>query len=270
MLTKDCLPLFDLAEMQNPTTISNLRLALLKYGAFVLRAPELNKAFAQGILHTAQTFFQLPKETKHSTKGYSAFGTELIRGEKPIPKESIYFLGNKEQENRIPPPSDLYLSIRALHNEWRLLRGELFHVLSHDILNSDILLTGTPILDHESIGLHYYDPRKLSLEETDYNPPHMDVGTLTILLRCPGDHDGLAVADLDSTDKRGSEGVGQEASFLRVPAAMDEVVVFAGTRMQRLFGRSKVRACVHRVFGPSQADKHPRLSLGISCAAPAI
>ncbi|KAJ5812312.1 hypothetical protein N7474_008613 [Penicillium riverlandense] len=270
MLTKDCLPLLDLDEMQNPATILSLRLALLKYGAFRLRAPELNKAFTQGILYNAQSFFQLPKEIKHSTGGYSAFGTELIRGETPIPKESIYFR-KKEQENRIHPPSDLYLNIGALHDlkEWRHLRGELFRVLSRDILNSDIPLTGNPILDHESIGLHYYDPQKMSFE-TDYIPPHMDAGTLTILVRYPGDHDGLGVADLDSTDKRGSEGVGQEASFLRIPAALDEVVVFAGTRMQRLFGRSKVRACVHRVCGPSQADKHPRLSLGIFCAAPAV
>jgi isopenicillin N synthase-like dioxygenase len=150
------------------------------------------------------------------------------------------------------------------------VRGELFRLLSHDILSSDIPLSGSPILDHESIGLHYYDPQKLSFEKTDYNPPHMDAGTLTILVRYPGDHDGLEVTDLDSTDKRGSEGVGQEASFLPVPAALDEVVVFAGTRMQRLFGRSKVRACVHRVCGPSQADKPPRLSLGIFCAVPAV
>lgn len=139
-------------------------------------------------------------------------------------------------------------------------------MLSHDILNSDIPLTA-PVLDHESIGLHYYDPQKLSFEKTDYNPPHMDVGTLTILVRFPGDHDGLEVAYLGSTDKRGSAGVGQDVSLSRVPATLDGVVVFMGTRMQRLFGRSKVRACMHRDCGPSKADKQPRLSVGIFCAA---
>lgn len=52
MFSKDCLPLIDLAIKQNST----LRHALLKYGAFRLRAPEVKKAFAQGVLHNVGHF----------------------------------------------------------------------------------------------------------------------------------------------------------------------------------------------------------------------
>lgn len=142
-------------------------------------------------------------------------------------------------------------------------------MLSYEILNSDMPLRGTPILDYESLGLHYYDSQKLTAERSDYSPPHMDAGTLTILVRDDRDFDGLEVADFGSTKKLDSEGIGQEASFLRVPAAPDEIVVFAGTRLQRLFGRSKARACVHRVRSPSQSSDQPRLSLAIFCAPPA-
>lgn len=152
------------------------------------------------------------------------------------------------------------------------MRDQLFDTLSHDILKSDIPLTGTPILDYESLGLHCYDPQKMKPEKGDYSPPHMDAGTLTILVRDDRDFDGLEVADLESTEELGSEGIGRHGSFLRVPAAPNEVVVFAGTRLQRLFGKTKVRACVHRVRGPAQASKRQsaeeRLSVAIFCAPP--
>lgn len=105
----------------------------------------------------------------------------------------------------------------------------------------------------------------------DYNPPHMDGGTLTILIREDDDGDGLEVADLESTEELGSDGVGREASFLRVPAAPNEVVVLAGTRLQHLLGRTKARACVHRVVGPGQKHSaEDRVSVGIfrACAPP--
>lgn len=109
-------------------------------------------------------------------------------------------------------------------------------------------------------------------ESGDYNPPHMDAGTLTILVRDDGDQDGLEIADLESTEELGSRGIGLHGSFLRAPAAPNEVVVFAGTRLQRIFGRNKVRACVHRVCGPiqtTQLDAQERLSVAIFCAPPA-
>jgi isopenicillin N synthase-like dioxygenase len=105
----------------------------------------------------------------------------------------------------------------------------------------------------------------------DYCPPHMDGGTLAILIRENDDGDGLEFADLESTEELGSDGVGREASFLRVPAAPNEVVVLAGTRLQRLVGRAKARACVHRVVGPGQNHSaEDRVSVGIfrACAPP--
>lgn len=132
-------------------------------------------------------------------------------------------------------------------------------------------MTGTPVLDYESVGVQYYNARRMIVEGGDYSPPHMDGGTLAILIREDDDGDGLEVADLESTEELGSDGVGREASFLRVPAAPNEVVVLAGTRLQRLLGRTKARACVHRVVGPGQKPiAGDRVSVGIfrACAPP--
>lgn len=99
----------------------------------------------------------------------------------------------------------------------------------------------------------------------------MDGGTLSILIREDDDGDGLEVADLESTEELGSDGVGREADFLRVPAAPNEVLVLVGTRLQRLMGRSKARACVHRVVGPFQKHSvEDRISVGIfrACVPP--
>ncbi|GLI72053.1 hypothetical protein PoHVEF18_000221 [Penicillium ochrochloron] len=150
MTPTDHLALLDLSGNRDPATITNLREALLRYGAFRLRAPELKKA---------------------------------------------------------------------------------------------IPLTGTPVLDEEFLGFNFYDPQQLDEDTSEYNPPHMDTGTLMILFRDDSAEDGLEVADLRSTDKFGSNDVGQEAVFLRVPGNPDEVIVLAGTRLQRLLGKDKVRAC---------------------------
>ena len=54
---------------------------------------------------------------KQRTRGYSGFGTELIRGVTAIPKESVYFFREKDQQDdHISPPSELCRSITALHN----------------------------------------------------------------------------------------------------------------------------------------------------------
>ena len=101
----------------------------------------------------------------------------------------------------------------------------------------------------------------------------MDSGTLTILFRSHNENDGLEIADLETTEKQDSEGVGSEASFKHVPTFGDgapEVVVFAGTRLQRLLGRDRVRACVHRVRGPGPEAHNnssvQRLSIAMFCA----
>lgn len=150
------------------------------------------------------------------------------------------------------------------------MRAPLFDTLSNQILSPNVTLTATPLLDYESIGLHYYARQDMASSEGDYSPPHMDGGTLTILAREDADCDGLEIADLQSTEKLDSEGIGREALFVPVPAVPGEVVVFVGTRMQRLFGKATARACVHRVRAPTQQRGcgAERFSLAIFCAPP--
>ncbi|KAF3399783.1 hypothetical protein F1880_008377 [Penicillium rolfsii] len=129
------------------------------------------------------------------------------------------------------------------------------------------------LLDSATVGVHYYDSCNLSDHSAHFSPPHMDSGTLTILFRSHDKNDGLEIADLETTEKQDSKGIGSEASFLPVPTLgdeMTEVAVFAGTRLQRLLGRDRVRACVHRVRGPG-SDSHTRfgvqrLSIAMFCA----
>jgi isopenicillin N synthase-like dioxygenase len=99
----------------------------------------------------------------------------------------------------------------------------------------------------------------------------MDSSIVTILIRATEEDDGLEIADLSTTDKIDSEGIGLTASFISVPAMPDEVIVLAGTRLQRLLGKNTVRACVHRVRSPSQTSNrcisNERLSFGIFCGS---
>ncbi|KAJ5167008.1 uncharacterized protein N7482_005789 [Penicillium canariense] len=268
MSTTDGLPLLDLTGNQDPSTISTLQKALLRYGAFRLWAPELKRAYSPDLLQNARAFFQLPLYVKGETRGYSPLDSELIRGDTPIPKESIYFLRKSDPQDN-SPPSGLHDSVMALHDKWKPLKDDLFSMISNDVLDPSVPLTGTSSLDYESLGIHYYDPHTLGNERVYSNPAHMDGGTLTLLIRGSDAHDGLEFADLQSTDKLDSNGIGQEASFLRIPAHPDEVVVLAGTRLQRLFGKDKVRACVHRVRGPvsdKRDEQEARLSITIACA----
>ncbi|KAJ5672582.1 hypothetical protein N7507_001709 [Penicillium longicatenatum] len=260
MCIKENLPLIHLAAKPSPSTISNVQASLQRFGAFRLAAPQLTGDLSQ----RAPGFFQLPFEIKNETKGYSAFDTELILGRTAIPKESIYFL-RKGGDDYIAPPLDLENSIKAFHDEWTSLRKELFSTVSM-VLDSTEPLIGTPTLDYESVGLNFYDSDRLSPDRVHFNPAHKDSGTLTILVRSNESCDGLEIADLQSTEKLDSESIGREASFISVPAVAGEVIVLAGTRLQRLLGKSKVRACVHRVCRPLQAsDKQQRLSLAIFC-----
>jgi isopenicillin N synthase-like dioxygenase len=128
-------------------------------------------------------------------------------------------------------------------------------------------LTGTPVLDEESLGFNFYDPQQLDEDTSEYNPPHMDTGTLMILFRDDSAEDGLEVADLRSTDKFVSNDVGQEAVFLHVPGNPDEVIVLAGTRLQRLLGKDKVRACVNRFHGPSVEKRNQKKVRGSGAIA---
>lgn len=53
MLTKHWLPLIDLTKKQSAVTIFNVQHAILRYGAFRLRAPELKRAFARCVQQNA-------------------------------------------------------------------------------------------------------------------------------------------------------------------------------------------------------------------------
>jgi isopenicillin N synthase-like dioxygenase len=160
-----------------------------------------------------------------------------------------------------------------LPKEWSNLRSQLFSTVS-TILDSTEPLIGTPSLDYESLGVNFYDSDRLGSDSVYFIPAHMDSGTLTILVRAPEAHDGLEIADLGTTERLDSEGIGLNASFISVPAMADEVIVLVGTRLQRLLGKSKVRACVHRVCSPTQIDNRcaikERLSLAIFCGPPPI
>ncbi|KAJ5647420.1 hypothetical protein N7490_003792 [Penicillium lividum] len=267
MYTKECLPLLDLATKLSPSTVSGLQVSLQQYGAFRLVAPQLTGNLSQRVIQDTREFFHLPIDVKNRTKGYSALDTELILGRTAIPKESIYFF-QKGGDDCTPPPSDVENSVKEFYNEWTKIRNELFNTVS-TILGSTVPLTGTPALDHETVAVNFYDSDKLSLERAHFCPPHKDGGTLTILVRNSDAGDGLEIADLRSTEKLDSEGIGLEASFISVPAVENEVIVLAGTGSQRLLGKDKVRACVHRVSRPVQTGtKQERLSLALFCGPP--
>ena len=70
----------------------------------------------------ARTFFtQQPDATKQSISGYSGFGTELVRGEIPMPKESVYFFRRNDMQQGVAqhqqqqPPQDLHRSVTLLY-----------------------------------------------------------------------------------------------------------------------------------------------------------
>ena len=155
--------------------------------------------------------------------------------------------------------------------EWGKLRKRIFQVLSMDVFETSTALTGTSLLEYETMALHHYIPHEQVSGHGDYSPPHKDGGTLTILVREGKGPDGLEVADLDTATGMESAKIGREASFLPVPIATDEVVVFLGTRMQRLLGQNVVRACVHRVrasIKDGSSSPEARFSAAIFCAPP--
>lgn len=87
------------------------------YNAMQVHLPPFKLTFyVEADLEQARDFFQLPMCLKGKTTGYSAFGTEIIRGKAAF-KESVYFFRkNDQEENRIPPLSDLYRSIKTIQD----------------------------------------------------------------------------------------------------------------------------------------------------------
>ncbi|KAL4989675.1 hypothetical protein BDW68DRAFT_156345 [Aspergillus falconensis] len=267
------LPLINLYKSSSEGLVFDLKAALLRFGAFRLAAPETTQDLHEIVIENAREFFKQPIAAKADIIGYSPFASERVRGRTEIPKESIYFFRDRAEPKHLKgPPHNLYRSVKSLHEEWTPIRLHLLKIVSQ-ALDSDVPLTGTTIFDSATIGVHYYDSRNLPSFSTHFSPPHMDSGTLTILFRSHNENDGLEIADLETTEKQDSEGVGSEASFIPIPTLGDgvpEVVVFAGTRLQRLLGRNRVRACVHRVRGPGPEGHNSfgvqRLSIAMFCA----
>ncbi|KAJ5481405.1 hypothetical protein N7475_000217 [Penicillium sp. IBT 31633x] len=264
------LPLINLNTPISSTLVSDLKLALHRFGAFRLVAPPETTQHCPDV---AREFFRQPIGAKTDIVGYSPFASERVRGRTEIPKESIYFFRRDAEPNHLKGPSyDLYRSVKLLHEEWTPIRLQLLKTMSQE-LHWNTPLTGTTLLDSATIGVHYYDSGSLPDLSAHFSPPHRDSGTLTILFRSHDENDGLEIADLEATEKQNSEHVGSEASFMHVPTVGDgapEVVVFAGTRLQRLLGRDQVRACVHRVRGPGPESHNDfgvqRLSIAMFCA----
>ena len=133
------------------------------------------------------------------------------------------------------------------------------------MLGSSTPLIGSAFLESATLGVHYYDSRTVH-DGTHFSPPHKDSGTLTILFRSCNRNDGLEIADLQTTKKQDSEGVGTEASFIPVPTACNEepyVILMAGIRLQSLLGGDRVQACVHRVLDNGCGIRY---SIAIFCA----
>ncbi|KAJ5270564.1 hypothetical protein N7497_008666 [Penicillium chrysogenum] len=270
MMAKDCLPLIDLTRKQTSSTISSAQAALRQFGVFRVVAPQLTRGLSQSVFQNAREFFNVPIEVKEKTNGYSGFDTELIRGKTPIPKETICYKKSVENYHSRSLPSGLQYSVEELQHEWANMRSPLFDTLS-TILDSTEPLIGTPSLDYEPLGVNFYDSDRLGSDRVFFSPAHMDSSIVTILIRATEERDGLEIADLSTTDKLDSESIGLTASFISVPAMPDEVIVMAGSRLQRLLGKSKVRACVHRVRSPTQTSNrciaNERLSLAIFCGS---
>ncbi|KAJ5471877.1 hypothetical protein N7539_008820 [Penicillium diatomitis] len=249
---------------------SELRASLYRFGAFRLAAPDTTQ-------RNYKTVVQKPVATKMNATKYSAFASERVRGKTAIYKESAYYFRNDVEPKYSKGPSDnLFLSVKALNTELAPIRLDLLNTLSQVLSQSpakdDVTLTGDSALNSTTVGVHYYDPFRCLSDRSEYlSPSHKDSGTLTILFRTHGKDDGLGVADLETTEKRGSEDVGSEASYQSLPGSdMTEVVVFAGIRLQNLIGQDRVRASVHRVRAPSPESCTescvPRFSIVMFCA----
>ncbi|KAL4960556.1 uncharacterized protein BDV14DRAFT_139922 [Aspergillus stella-maris] len=263
------LPLLHLRNLKTSPSgalIAEIRSAFRQYGAIRLELPEDIQYHPGTVFQNASKFFGQTIDVKKKIPGYSPFASESVRGKTIFPKESIYFFRDGAATEDVTP--ELYRSVKALHDIWTPLRLRLLRVIPQ-ILDSSAPLTGTAFLESTTLGVHYYDSRTVH-DGTYFSPPHKDSGTLTILFRCYNMNDGLEIADLQTTEKQDSEGVGLEASFIPVPAVRD-VILMAGNRFQNLLGSDRARACVHRVRGPgleydSDCGESQRYSIAMFCA----
>ncbi|RAK97561.1 uncharacterized protein BO80DRAFT_428040 [Aspergillus ibericus CBS 121593] len=100
----------------------------------------------------------------------------------------------------------------------------------------------------DTIALHHY-PRVGGGER---NPAHQDFGLLTLFIQeDAGGRSGLEIADLQSTDQKGSAAIGASARFVPVEPGENEITVFVGNMLPKLAKRHRcqggLRSCVHRV-----------------------
>jgi isopenicillin N synthase-like dioxygenase len=83
------------------------------------------------------------------------------------------------------------------------------------------------------------------------NPPHSDLGTLTLLFQ----HDvgGLQIADMSSTTETSSTAVSKDARFLDVQPSSEMVLVNVGYLLMR-WTNGRWKNTVHRVSEPPSVD----------------
>ncbi|BCS24999.1 uncharacterized protein APUU_41443S [Aspergillus puulaauensis] len=273
-MAANILPLLRLCDLNcspSQALITEIKSAFRQYGAIRLEIPEDIRYHPGGVFQHASEFFDKPADIKKQIQGYSPFASESVRGKAVFPKESIYFFreGTEHEDLKYLTP-EFYHSVKALNDIWTPLRLRALNVIS-GMLGSKAPLTGTAFLESATLGVHYYDSRTVH-DDTLFSPPHKDSGTLTVLFRSFNGNDGLEIADLQTTEKQDSEGVGSEASFISTPAHDEApyVILMAGNRFQTLLGSGRARACVHRVRGPGSGVYNDcgvqRYSIAVFCA----
>lgn len=222
----------------------------------------------------------MPTQDKTATAGYSAHHSERVRGEIPIPKETLYFSPKITESGNAPPSEELSrsvdnfnqvrkarhladLALTSLPKYWIPFRDR--HVLPafFSFAGNTAAQSSHQAPAIDRLGINCYWPDKLQDCDDYFNPPHVDGVLLAVLFQPPGEEDDLLeIADLDTTNESGSGGIGETAEFQPVHFQPGEALILAGKQAERIL---KVRPCVHRVRKPDSLSGGHRLSLGVFC-----
>ncbi|PYI06519.1 Clavaminate synthase-like protein [Aspergillus sclerotiicarbonarius CBS 121057] len=211
---------------------------LQRYGAFRIRNHGLSSQVKESCFGFAKGFFNQPTERKRNVSSFSGFECETVRGSR-IPKESLYV--SRTELERYPPVSLLY---KEMMDQFM---PELLESLSQ-ALDLRFSLQHYHKSGDDTIALHHYP----MVEGVERNPAHQDFGLLTLLIQeDAGTTSGLEIADLQSTDKKGSSSIGASARFVPVEPGENEITVFVGNMLPKLARTNQcdavLRSCVHRV-----------------------
>ncbi|KAJ5117659.1 hypothetical protein N7448_011291 [Penicillium atrosanguineum] len=258
------LPRLNPFEPPTQDVIFQLRESLQKYGAIRVSA---NKLDCKNVFSEAKAFFEESENIKKSTIGYSPLLSENVRKD-PIPKQTLYDYNLKKDLNGLrSPPKTLRDSVEVLH-QVRLLRRSQgaksdAKLKNYSPFRSALLSVYFSILQvknfdvnqyrtdsRDTLGIHLYESQRLRDHDTHFNPPHIDSGFFTLLFQEPGDNSELLqIANLGSTNKVGSEAIGQETDlFQSISLENGEAILLVGRETQRIFGDDLARACVHQIL----------------------